>query len=87
MSAEIAALSLAEARDAMAGAELSAIELVGAHVAQAEAARPLNAIICESFDRALDGAAASDARRAAGEAGALDGIPSSSRTASAPKGC
>ena len=75
MSAEIAALSLAEARDAMAGAELSAIELVGAHVAQAEAARPLNAIICESFDRALDGAAASDARRAASEAGALDGIP------------
>ena len=75
MSAEIAGLSLAEARDAMAKAELSALELADAHIAQAEAARGLNAIVCETFERAREDAAAADARRASGEAGALEGIP------------
>jgi len=39
------------------------------------AARPLNAFILETPDKALDMARASDARRARGEAGALDGAP------------
>ncbi len=75
MSAEIAGLCLTAARDAMAGGDLSAAELTDAHIAQAKAAKDLNAIICENFEQARVGAAASDARRKAGEAGALDGIP------------
>ncbi len=68
-------LTLTEARDALAKGEASARELTAAHLSAIEAARPLNLFITETPERALEMAAASDARRAAGEAGALDGIP------------
>ena len=68
-------LTLAEARDRLARCELSAVELTQAHIAAVEAARPLNAFITETPERALEMARASDERRARGEAGPLDGIP------------
>ncbi len=67
--------SIAEARDGLANKEFSARELAEAHIAAIEGARDLNAYIVETPERALADADASDARRAAGNAGRLDGIP------------
>ena len=67
--------TLAQARDLLAKGETSAVELTEAHLAAMERGRALNAFITETPDRALDMARASDARRAKGEAGPLDGIP------------
>ncbi len=75
MSAELTGLSIAAAREGLAGGAFSARELAAAHVAAMEAARPLNAFVTETPERALAQAEASDARRRAGEAGALEGIP------------
>ena len=68
-------LTIAEARDGLRGREFSARELAEAHNRAVEAARPLNAMVLETADRALDMADASDKRLAAGEGGALEGIP------------
>jgi aspartyl-tRNA(Asn)/glutamyl-tRNA(Gln) amidotransferase subunit A len=67
--------TLAEARDALAAKKISSVELTGAFVKAVEAARPLNAFITETSGRALEMAAASDARIASGKAGALEGLP------------
>ncbi len=75
MSDELTGLTIASARDALARGEMSARELAQAHIAAVEAARPLNAYLLETPERALADADASDARRKTGEAGALDGIP------------
>ena len=72
---DLTGLTLAGARDRLARGEISSRELTEAHVAAVEAARPLNAFITETPERALEMAAASDARRAKGEAGALEGLP------------
>jgi len=68
-------LTLAEARDAVRGKQISSLELTKAFVGAVEAARPLNAFVTETPDRALDMAKASDARIAKGEMGALEGLP------------
>ena len=68
-------LTIADARDGLAKGDFTARELTGACIAAVEAARPLNAFITETPDRALDMAKASDARRAKGEVGILEGIP------------
>ena len=68
-------LTLAEARDKLAAGEVSARELTEAHIAAVEAARPLNAFVTETPERALAQAEASDARRRAGEAGVMEGVP------------
>ena len=68
-------LTIAEARDGLAQGAFSARELARSCVAAMEAARPLNAFITETAERALEMAAASDARRAKGEVGVLEGIP------------
>ncbi len=73
--AELTELTIAEARAGLAAGEFGAGELAEAHIAAMEAARPLNVMITETAERALDMAAASEARRARGEAGALEGIP------------
>jgi len=67
--------SLAEARDALKARKISSKELTSAFVKAVEAARPLNAYVTETPDKALDMAAASDARLAKGEGGALEGLP------------
>jgi aspartyl-tRNA(Asn)/glutamyl-tRNA(Gln) amidotransferase subunit A len=67
--------TIASALDGLAKKEFTAVELTDAYIAQAEKSRSLNAFITETFSQAREGAKASDARRAAGKAGALDGIP------------
>jgi aspartyl-tRNA(Asn)/glutamyl-tRNA(Gln) amidotransferase subunit A len=73
--AELTALTIAAARELMATGEISSVELTEAHIEAVAAARPLNAYVLETPERALADAAASDARRSAGQAGALEGIP------------
>ena len=72
---ELTDITLAEARNRLATGEVSSRELTEAHIAAVEAAGALNAFITETPERALEMAGASDARRAKGEAGVLDGIP------------
>jgi aspartyl-tRNA(Asn)/glutamyl-tRNA(Gln) amidotransferase subunit A len=59
----------------LAKGEFSAVDLAKTHVAEMEKARPLNAYITETPDKALAMAAESDKRRKAGKAGLLEGIP------------
>ncbi|MDH3476514.1 MAG: Asp-tRNA(Asn)/Glu-tRNA(Gln) amidotransferase subunit GatA [Rhodospirillales bacterium] len=73
--AELTELTLAGARDQLAKGEISSRELTEAHVAAVAAARPLNAFVTETPERAMAMAEASDARRAKKEAGVLEGIP------------
>jgi aspartyl-tRNA(Asn)/glutamyl-tRNA(Gln) amidotransferase subunit A len=68
-------LTLKGALDGLAAKRFSAEELAVAHLDAIAAANPhLNAYVLETPDQALAMARASDARRAAGDAGPLDGI-------------
>jgi aspartyl-tRNA(Asn)/glutamyl-tRNA(Gln) amidotransferase subunit A len=69
------ALSLAEARDRLAGRSLSARELVTAYNDAVKEVEPLNAYITTTPERAIEMADAADRRLAKGEALPLDGIP------------
>jgi len=71
----LTALTLAEAQAGLRARQFSAAELARAYIAAMEEARPLNAFITETPERALAMAAASDERLAKGEARPLDGIP------------
>jgi len=75
LSASPVEFTLAEARDALRSKAISASELTAAFTSAIAAARPLNAFITETFDRAAEMAAHSDRRIASGDAGALEGIP------------
>ena len=68
-------LTIADAAAGLRARRFSARELVDAHARAVEAARPLNAFITETLDRARTQADAADARLARGEAGALEGVP------------
>src|SRR5215470_4623737 len=72
---DLTSLSLAEARDLLRSRKISAAELTDAHVVAVERARPLNAYVLETPDKAREMAKASDARLAKGEGGPLEGIP------------
>ncbi|CAN1493738.1 GatA Asp-tRNAAsn/Glu-tRNAGln amidotransferase A subunit and related amidases [Caulobacteraceae bacterium] len=72
---ELTALTLKAALEGLKSKSFSATEITKAHIAAVEAARPLNAFILETPDKALHMAAASDARIARGEAGPLEGAP------------
>ncbi len=71
----LTSLTLKAALDGLADKSFSSEELTQAHVAAVAAAKPLNAFVLETPEKALEMAKASDARRARGEAGALDGAP------------
>jgi aspartyl-tRNA(Asn)/glutamyl-tRNA(Gln) amidotransferase subunit A len=75
MSTSPAAMTLAEAREALRSKALSAVELARAHLRAMEAGRPLNAYVLETQEKAIAMAEASDRRIAAGEAGPLEGLP------------
>ncbi len=70
-----AAFTLAEARDALKAKKISSRELTEALIKAVEQARPLNAYVTETPEKALAMAATSDARLAKGEGGALEGLP------------
>ncbi len=72
---DLTALTIAEARDALAAKDFTAVELTDAYLAAMEKARALNAYVLETPEKARAMAAASDARRAAGTVGALEGLP------------
>ena len=67
--------TIAQAREALAAKAISATELAEAHIDAIAKAHALNAFITETPEHALSGAETSDARIAAGEARALEGIP------------
>ena len=68
-------LTLAQLTAALAKKEASAVEVAEAHLKKLDEHRALNAFITETPDKARDMAKASDARRAKGEAGLLEGVP------------
>ncbi|KAI9905389.1 hypothetical protein PsorP6_013921 [Peronosclerospora sorghi] len=68
--------TLLTASEALARGDVSAVELTRACIEQVEKTRALNMFVATNFDRALQLAQASDARRADGKSlGRLDGIP------------
>ncbi len=68
-------LTIDEALQGLEKKEFTSVELTEAHITAMEKARGLNAYITETPDIALKQAKESDARRASGQAGLLDGIP------------
>ena len=72
---DLTQMTLAEARDAVAAKKLSSTELTKAFVDAVEKARPLNAYVLETPEKALAMAKASDERIAKGAAGPLEGLP------------
>ncbi|MDP1616486.1 Asp-tRNA(Asn)/Glu-tRNA(Gln) amidotransferase subunit GatA [Phenylobacterium sp.] len=72
---DLTKLSLKTALEGLESKSFSALELTQAHIEAVESAKALNAYVLETPEKALDMARASDARRARGEAGALDGAP------------
>ncbi len=68
-------LTIAGALAGLDKGDFTSVELTEAHIRAMELTRPLNAFITETPEKALTQAAASDARRRAGRAGLLDGIP------------
>ncbi len=74
MSSDLTSLTLKGALDGLAAKRFSAVELARAHVDAVAAANPrLNAYVLQTPDKALAMAAASDRRRASGDAGRLEG--------------
>src|ERR1700720_2992760 len=69
-------LSIGELGEKLKSAQISSVELTRHFLARIERLNPaLNALITLTAEQALEAAAAADARRAAGEDGALLGIP------------
>ena len=84
---DLTRLTLAAARKGLADKSFSAAELTAAYLAAIAAANPtLNAYVAVTADQARAMAAQSDARRARGEAGPLDGIPLGIKDLFATKG-
>ena len=68
-------LTISQLRDGLKAREFSARDVADAYLAAMEQQRGLNAFILETPEVARAQAAASDARLAKGEAGALEGVP------------
>jgi aspartyl-tRNA(Asn)/glutamyl-tRNA(Gln) amidotransferase subunit A len=75
MSAELHSLGVAGVGKALASREASSEELVKHLLARIDARQQLGAFLHVDTDAALQAARAADARRAAGESGALLGVP------------
>ena len=71
----LTSLTIAAARDGLKKKQFSAVELTDAYLAAMEQARVLNAYVVETPDKARSMAKTSDAKLAAGQGGALEGIP------------
>ncbi len=73
---DLTTLTIAEARAKLRGKEISAVELADAYLSAIDAFNStFNAYVAVTHDKAREMARASDARLAAGRAGALEGIP------------
>ena len=85
---EICYLTAREIRDKIRNRDLSAVEVMEAHLAQIEKVNPtVNAIVTLHPDRALDGAKAADAAISNGESlGPLHGLPTAVKDLTLTKG-
>jgi aspartyl-tRNA(Asn)/glutamyl-tRNA(Gln) amidotransferase subunit A len=84
---ELTSLTIAEARKKLLGKEISAVELTEAYLDAIDAANAqFNAYVTVTHDIARAQAKASDAKIAAGKAGALEGIPLGIKDLFATKG-
>ena len=72
---DLTKLTLKAALDGLADKSFSSEEITQAHLSAIEGASALNAFVVNTPDKAIEMAKASDARRAKGEAGPLDGAP------------
>ncbi len=72
---DLTKLTLSDALDGMASGDFSSLELTEAHISACESGKKLNAFITDTHDLAREQAKASDARRAKGEIGLLEGAP------------
>ena len=68
-------MTISQARDGLKRKDFSAREMAAAYIKAVEAARPLNAFLVETPERALAMAEESDARIAKGNPLPLDGVP------------
>jgi aspartyl-tRNA(Asn)/glutamyl-tRNA(Gln) amidotransferase subunit A len=68
-------LTITEALSGLGAKKFSAVELTDTHIAAVEKARGMNVFVTETLDLARKQAKESDARRALGKEGLLDGIP------------
>ncbi len=68
-------LTLAQLRDALKKREVTSLEATDAYLARIEKAKPLNAFITVTADKAREMAKASDAKLAKGEGGDIEGVP------------
>jgi len=73
--AELTDLTITDGLKGLEAGDFTAVELAQAHIEAGDAAKGLNAYIVDTPEIAIEQAKASDARRAAGKAKALDGIP------------
>jgi aspartyl-tRNA(Asn)/glutamyl-tRNA(Gln) amidotransferase subunit A len=71
----LTSLTLKAALDGLKSKAFSSTEITQAHIEAVAAARPLNAFVLETPEKALQMAAAADARIASGDAGPLEGAP------------
>ncbi|MDB5454378.1 MAG: gatA, partial [Caulobacteraceae bacterium] len=72
---ELTQLTLKDALAGLKARAFSSEEITRAHIAAIEKARPLNAFVMETPEKALAMARAADAKLAAGEGGPLEGAP------------
>jgi len=72
---DLTKLTLSDALDGMVKGDFSSEELTKAHIDACMDGADLNAFITTTFDAAMEAAKASDARRAKGEVGLLEGAP------------
>ncbi|MEN3146388.1 Asp-tRNA(Asn)/Glu-tRNA(Gln) amidotransferase subunit GatA [Neorhizobium sp. IRAMC:178] len=73
---ELTSLTIAEAREKLKAREFTSVELTEAYLSAIDAANSVfNAYVAVTPEKALDMAKSSDARRASGQVGALEGIP------------
>ena len=79
-------MTAVEARAALDDKSISAVELTDAYLTAADETQALNAYTEITHDKAREMAAASDARLAKGEGGALEGLPIGVKDLFAP-GC
>ena len=72
---DLTKLTLSDALDGMSKGDFSSEDITQAHITACENGSKLNAFITTTFDLALVQAKASDARRAKGQVGKLEGAP------------
>ncbi len=72
---DLTKLTIAEAREGLKKKEFTAVELAEDYIKSMEAKRALNAYVCETPEKALEQAKASQTKINAGQGGDLEGIP------------